>query len=149
MPITRIAVDIWWDCYHKIVMSQKRKLWCWNSNRSGFYWRKGNTAAEKIHTQVSKFLTLTPCLSNTVRYRYNATNFLQNPHQRHSIARPFRARYGVSSVVSNSVLYSASFSSMMCTILSYVGPRCNGTPLYSAVGNNRYMEIREPLIELC
>ena len=67
---------------------------------------------------------------NTVRCRYNAVNFLQNHHKRHSIARPLEARYGVSFVGSHTHLNSGTVPAVIGTISCYTGPRYNGTRLY-------------------
>ena len=57
-------------------------------------------------------------------------NFLPNPHNRHPIARPSGARYGVSFVSLNFDSYSASVNAVLYEISCCIGPCYNGTWLY-------------------
>ena len=74
-------------------------------------------------------IQVTYLIAYTVRCRYNAVNFIQNAHKRHTIARPL-GRGMVCLLLINTDLYSASIIAVMCAISCYIGPRYNGTWLY-------------------
>ena len=69
-------------------------------------------------------------LLHTVWCCYNALNFLSNSHKIHHIARPFRARYGMSFMGPNSDLYFATVTAVMYAISCYIGLHYNSTRLY-------------------
>ena len=66
----------------------------------------------------------------TVRCRYNAANFLQNPYKNTSHSSPVRATYGMNFLGSNSNLYSISVTAVTYSISCHIGTHYNGTPLY-------------------
>ena len=68
-------------------------------------------------------------LSNTIRYRYNAINSLQNPCKRHPIARPLG--WDIWWLLGLQIYsYSASVSAVMLTVSCNIGPCYNSTPLF-------------------
>ena len=63
----------------------------------------------------------------TLRCRYNAVNFLPNPHNGHPLARPS----GLMSFVNlNFDSYSASVNAVLYDTSCYTGPGYNGTRLH-------------------
>ena len=63
-------------------------------------------------------------LTHTMGCRYNAVNFLTNCHKRHRMVHS-------SFVDSASYWYSPSVPAIIYAISNYIGPRYNGTRLYS------------------
>ena len=68
---------------------------------------------------------------STVPSHYNMVNFLQNPHNRHPISSPLRARYGVSLVILISYSLSTTVITVLYVISWYIRPHYNGTWLHS------------------
>ena len=66
-------------------------------------------------------------LLSTVRYRYNAASFLENPHNRHPISR---LAYGVPFVSTNFDLCNVWAIAVSCKITCYISSHYNGTRLY-------------------
>ena len=66
---------------------------------------------------------------NTVRCRYNAVNFLPNPHKIHLITRPLGRDMGCN-LWFDTGLYSVSVNAVLYEISCYFRPCYNGTLLY-------------------
>ena len=83
-----------------------------------------------LGNKMRELMSTTPTWkASTVRYRYNAVNFLPNPHEIHPIVRPL-GRGMVCNLWFDTDLYSASANAVQDKILCYIWPRYNGTRLY-------------------
>ena len=81
-------------------------------------------------TFLSGLLPFGQRIVKAVRCRYNAVHFLPNTHNIHPIARPLGRSMGVFHVGSNSHLYPASVTAVVCAITCQNGSRYNDTLLY-------------------
>ena len=70
----------WIDHFHKVILWRYLKHSPWNSSQVN---------AKRPHWWLTSITFMRITCVNTVRYRYNAANYLQNPYNRHPIARPW------------------------------------------------------------